>query len=452
VNNDGLNQLSRYFRRSQSDAGFAVNRKIARNETKVRARDLFDEEIPFMMLFFKKPRENTFILELNFDVVPLLVGGLEGEPIPPPTGGVPPYVPPTQPPTPPPPSQPPTTPPPPPAPPPTPPPPVGGTCTATVGTGGNLQSAVTALSGGGTLCLTGNITISSTVNLKDNIKIDGQGWQVIAMGYYPVFKLSSCDNVTVQNITLLGAHPRPGIYDGCHPSCDSEHAHGIHIEGGSNLVFDNVTMQNNQGDGLYIQSFGTEQAIDIIMQNSTVISNGRMGLAVVSGRNISFLNMTYHNIAYSLVDMEPDWANPSFGVLNDIDNVYVDGGASTGWVGKFWDGSEGTQAFYIGTPYGGISGYNQPSISNITYKNYTVYDARYGVLFRTSSGGGYRISNITFENNVGINTMGHYYAAECDYVDGLIVRNNTQPLSSIGIRYLYTSNCTSVSQSGNTPA
>jgi hypothetical protein len=310
-----------------------------------------------------------------------------------------------------------------------------------------LQSAIDAASNGTTICLANDVTAQSqvTVSSKTGVSIDGQGHILTSSGYHPALYLRCSNQINVRNMVIVGSHPSPGTY-----IVGSEHAHGIHVDGGSNLRFDHLDIRNMQGDGLYVAQCGTTWADTVIMSDSRVASNGRMGIAVVAGRNVQAYRMTYHNIAFHILDLEPDW-NGSY--QQGATDLYFEGAVSTGWVGRFTSGLVDAAAFYFGTPYGAVSGQYRPTVARVTITGYDVREGITGIRTQLETHGGYRISNVTIRNSTGAKTVagipaGYGYIQAAN-TDGLTVTGNVQPVSS-GAYVVDPSDSSALSVSGNT--
>ena len=304
-------------------------------------------------------------------------------------------------------------------------------------------------SNGATICLTAGASYSASseilISNRSDLTLDGNGATLRSNGYHPGIRLACDTRVTVRELTVIGSHPQPGVY-----LQGQEDAHGVHVGGGSGIVLANLDLQNFQGDGFYIANCGSSWADGVTISDSRVASNGRMGIAVVAGKNVRADRMTYYNIAYSLIDVEPDW-NSSYR-QGGTDLQFI-GGTSTGWVGHYTDGSYGTAAFYIGTPYGAVSGAYAPSIARITISGYTTANATYGIWSHVNPSGGYRISDITFTNNTGNGSFWGSDGSVMDFnnTDGVTVTGNVQAVTSGHNMYFAVGrNASSLSVSGNT--
>jgi hypothetical protein len=319
-------------------------------------------------------------------------------------------------------------------------------CSRTASSANSFQYLINNLPSGGTLCLTADIRSSVPIRIKrSNITIDGRGHSIRGVGYHAVLEVRCATNVTVRNLIAAGDNPRGGTY-----VRGREHGHGFAVHGGRNIRFSGVRTWHTYGDGFYLANCGSSWADGVTIQNSLAAWNGRQGIAVVAARNVVVENMTYKNIAFHLISVEPDWSST---ITGGAENITFDGGTSYGWVGRFTDGSIGTSAVYIGTPYGAISGWNAPRVAGITVRRLRVTDSKYGIWSQVTATRGYRIASVTFADNRG---AGRWWTASrgvitCSDTDGFTATGNNQAVTHGQGMYMARSvNCSGASASGNT--
>jgi hypothetical protein len=317
-----------------------------------------------------------------------------------------------------------------------------------VGTGGNLQYAIDHTPSGGTLCFTGSITASSTIRVgRSNITIDGRGFVLKGSGYHTVLQTYCATNVTIKRLFVYGSSPQPGVY-----VSGNEHAHGVEIAGGKNITLSGVKVRNVQGDGFYLTKCSSSTWADTVrITDGAAYSTTRHGIGIVAARHVRISNIGFSNVGIHLISIEPDWNS---GYAQGATDVVVSGGRSIGWIGRTTDGTTGTQAVYIGTPYGAQSGMKAPIVSGITIGYLRVLDAKYGIWSQVTASGGYRIGNVTFTGNRG--AKGSWWTASrgvvtCQDTSGFRVVNNSQPVTAGQGMYMARSmGCSSTSASGNT--
>lgn len=319
-------------------------------------------------------------------------------------------------------------------------------CSRTASSATSLQYLINNVPSGSTICLTANVRSSTPIRVRrSNVTIDGRGYYLKGVGYHAVFETRCASNVTLKNLVVVGDNPRPGVY-----VAGREHAHGVAIHGGSNIRVDRVRVRYVQGDGFYLAHCNGSWTDGVSITDSAVAWNGRQGVAIVGARNVRIERMTYKNIAYHMIDIEPDWSTQ---IREGAENIVFDGGTSYGWIGRFTNGTVGTAMLYIGTPYGAVSGLVRPTISGVTVANQRVVEQRTGIWSVIETLGGYRIANVAFHGNRG---AGSWWTPSrgvitCRDTDGFTVTNNNQAVTpGQGMYMARTVNCTGTSASGNT--
>ena len=152
-----------------------------------------------------------------------------------------------------------------------------------------------------------------------------------------------------------------------------------------------------------------------------------------------------------MLSIEPDWNG---GYAQGATDVVFSGGRSIGWIGRTTDGTTGTQAVYIGTPYGaqgraespGRIGHHRrlPASPRLPVRDLVAGDSLGRVI---------RVRNVTFSGNRG--AQGAWWTASrgvvtCQDTSGFRVLNNSQPVAAGQGMYMARSmGCSSASASGN---
>jgi hypothetical protein len=319
-------------------------------------------------------------------------------------------------------------------------------CTAV---GSDLQAAINAAPNGATLCLTQNVTHTSAVAItsRTGLTIDGRGFTLTSSGYHAALLLRCSTNVTIRDLVIVGTHPNPGTY-----VAGTEHAHGVHVDGGTNVDFDGLDIRNMQGDGFYFAQCGTTPGSDATVTDSTVTRNGRMGIAVVAWDGLVAERMTYQDIAFHLVDVEPDW-NASYQQIGT--DLRFSDAVSTGWVGRFPEGLVDATAFYLGVPYAAVAGQYPPLIARVVIEGHEVQQGMTGIRSQLQTNNGFRMTDVTIRDNVGNGDVpgipGGWGYIVAQGTDGLTVTGNQQDGTSPG--YVVTNQgSTGLNVTGNTGA
>jgi hypothetical protein len=109
------------------------------------------------------------------------------------------------------------------------------------------------------------------------------------------------ENITIRGFNLVGNSPTPREYNS-----DWEHAHGITIVAGRDIEIADVTIRDVGGDGLYLTGIEPAWPEAVWFHDSRVISCGRMGVAVVAGRNVTVERIDFERVGYGVFDIEPN--------------------------------------------------------------------------------------------------------------------------------------------------
>lgn len=252
---------------------------------------------------------------------------------------------------------------------------------------------------------------------KRNLTFEGNGATLVAAGgtteSSSIFWLASNgggnSGIVIRDFTLVGNSTSPGVY-----KAGREGAHGVLVDGGSGITITNITVSAVWGDCLYVGGF----ASGVTFQNSTCRSNGRNGVAIISGSNVTVQGDHFDRSGYTTFDMEPNNSSESVNGVRFLNNT-----AGT-WSNSFVsaDGAAGS------------------AIANVTISGNTVTGASMLTVIDLA-----RRQNVTFTNNRSTVT-GAGPVLRFAHIDGLTVTGNVQPLSS-GQLASISSDCTSVTYS-----
>jgi hypothetical protein len=279
----------------------------------------------------------------------------------------------------------------------------------------------------------GRYRIEGTIRVQGRrgLTIDGRGATFVATSQTEDpdrahWWIDDSTAIHVRDLSIEGAHPEPGTY-----VAGFEWQHGIQIYGGSDIeIGPGVTTSGNQGDGIYIARW----ADGVHIHDCRISWNGRMGIAVVAGRNVIIERCRLDNIAFSAFDIEPNEASdPPEGAerITIRDNV-VDGPV----VSKFF----------------AMAGFGP--ISDVLVTRNLVTGARNGIAVDARPiEGTPRRSDITITDNVGagvfsggggIDAVMHFWT-----IDRLTVTGNRQAVEPGGIRFAIGDDWSDVRIEGN---
>lgn len=145
-----------------------------------------------------------------------------------------------------------------------------------------------------------------SINGKDDLTIEGNGAHFKAVVYNAPnprerrhWTIGNSDDVTMQNMTIIGADPSPGTY-----SATYEAQHGIDVGYGgtaTNVLIDNVDIYSVAGDFIYLGN-GSD---GITVVNSHFEGAGRQGIAPCNANNILIQNNYIGNVGRHVIDIEP---------------------------------------------------------------------------------------------------------------------------------------------------
>jgi hypothetical protein len=242
--------------------------------------------------------------------------------------------------------------------------------------------------------------------------IENVGWERSALAFW------GGENITVRNLTLLGDNPDAGTADAYHPDGQA-YSHSLQLYGVSNVEISDVTMSGAWGDCVYVNTNGTAHiwSDTVSVHDSTCERNGRNGVVVNGGRNVTVERVRFDDIAIIVLDIEPEYSYEGatnvrfihnnvgiFGLSTIWDTLFV---AAVGLPGTVVDGITISGNAVAGNPHGYLGG-------------------SYGLNTRIDSP---RRSNIVFTDNTStVPAAGP--VLRFAHVDGLTIAGNTQPLTS----------------------
>ena len=200
--------------------------------------------------------------------------------------------------------------------------------------------------------------------------------------------------IVIRNFTLVGNSTTPGVYQG-----GREGAHGVLVDDGSTIDVSNVTVRGVWGDCLYVGGW----ADTVSFHDSTCESNGRNGVTITSGSNVTVQRVAFNKSGYTTLDIEPNVSSEGARNIRFLDNT-----AGT-WTNSFVS-AEGAAGSVV---------------DGVTISRNTVTGASLVTAIKLSTGR----QNIVFTGNTGrVAAWGP--VLRFAYIDGLTVTGNVQPLTS----------------------
>jgi hypothetical protein len=247
-----------------------------------------------------------------------------------------------------------------------------------------------------------NITINGNGSTFDNVS----GWPT----NYSVWRASGGSNINFENMTINGSDPT------CAYNASYEWQYGIDYQATQGGTVNNVTINDVGGDFVeaeYDQNlsvYTSSPTENILVENSDFSCAGRMGVGLTDVNGFTMENTTISNVAWDAVDVEPD-SPVEFG-----SNINITGDTFTNInFGLLSNGGQGWQ----------------PNIGNITFSGNTETNEAVACVTPISvgqDGATYR-STYTFTNN-------QFYAPgdgiDLAGADNVTISGNTIIFNSLG--------------------
>ena len=254
--------------------------------------------------------------------------------------------------------------------------------------------------------------VEGTLKLKNrnDLTIDGNYATIISSAKTSVLQgalwMEGGTNLKVRRLVIRGANPRGGTEDDAYVR-DVENAHGIRIEGAIGVEISDVTVTDVFGDFIYVgRSEARVWSEDIWIHDSRFARNGRQGIAVTAARRVVIERNRLDNMRRSTIDLEPNTRSSGVEDVFVLDNT----------VGK-------GRLRFIASHGGGPV--DRVVIARNTLRGQTMtIDVKPPDLDRRSSF--YVIDNTS-------DTASGRAPLKFVRVDGLVVRNNIQPVRDRGV-------------------
>ena len=110
-------------------------------------------------------------------------------------------------------------------------------------------------------------------------------------------------SIVILNLRIRGRNP-----DYTRWNSSRQHESGIHIDGGSSIRLDHVSVRDTYGDGIYIGFKDGRLAppTGVILYKVSIARTGRNGIAIVAGNGILVIYSTITDSSIHAIDLEPD--------------------------------------------------------------------------------------------------------------------------------------------------
>jgi Right handed beta helix region len=300
-----------------------------------------------------------------------------------------------------------------------------------------LQDFVDDSPNGSILCLatgaTYRVDARISISRRSNLTLDGRGARL----HSPVARNSSFiyvnegSGITIRNLVIEGANAAAGTSGALNKNL--QHGHAFAMEAARSVVIEGTTVRRIFGDFVYVGTNSTLAWSDgVTIRNNDFALNGRMGVAVVAGRNVFIAGNSFDKVGMYTFDIEPNRYSPPTGG----DNIEFSGN---------WVGTGSHTSLYSPLFFGSLGMGNS---TNVRILNNTLAGQALRIWVDPVEGQYVRRS-FTISGNVSSVRMAGPAMRFTD-VAGVTVTNNRQPLSSGEL--VTTSGSTGVTVTGNNTA
>lgn len=168
------------------------------------------------------------------------------------------------------------------------------------------------------LTIEGNgATFRATDPMPDYAKDENySGWRMVRTRSQ--WRVENCENITLRNIRVIGAHPNPGREGDYDYNREAQHA--FDLLGVTNVLVENVHVSDLFGDGVYI----SKHSRGVTVCKSRIEGVGRQGIAIGSAWHILIEDNDILDSRRGLLDIEPYGKEWACGDIRVIGNRFGD--------------------------------------------------------------------------------------------------------------------------------
>src|SRR5574343_1805274 len=171
------------------------------------------------------------------------------------------------------------------------------------------DGSVITFPAGGIYRLDRGISLQSRHNLVfegngATLRLAGSGASMWSTGFVVYGTPASVSDIVVLEFVIEGSNPRTGsaLYD---PAGEAQH--GVGVYGGSRIEVAGCTIRRTWGDALYVSNgAAADWAAGVWMHDCGATDIGRMGVAIVAGRDVTVERNRLDRIGCGVFDIEPD--------------------------------------------------------------------------------------------------------------------------------------------------
>jgi hypothetical protein len=290
-----------------------------------------------------------------------------------------------------------------------------------------LAAFIASVPDGSVVAFPANATYLGHLRLsaRHDLVLEGNGASLRSPGWATdILNINGSDHIAVTSLGLLGDNADAGGPNAYH-SGGQEYSAGVWAKGSKFVEIANMRISRTWGDSVYVGSYPTaaDWCDSLWIHDSLLELNGRCGVVVDAGRNVTIERNTINATAMHVFDIEP-FSDTAEGATNVeyLDNIIGAYGLTSVYVSFFFAAN-------------GIAGSTVRDITvsrNIVAGNDAGYDGKplgLHVLVDTA-----RRTNIVVTDNrcdrPADGTKWPGAVMRFAHVDGLTVARNVQPLSS----------------------
>lgn len=229
------------------------------------------------------------------------------------------------------------------------------------------------------------------------------------------WKVLGGSDVTISDMTVIGAHPDAGTDDSYEAELEGQH--GFEFLGVQGVLLERVTVQDVYGDFFYLGPGGPPGEEEVwtsgaVIRDSTFERNGRQGVAFAGAEDVLIEGNTFTGVARSVFDIEPNKADGGARNVRIVDNDVTS-----------WKSVVLTVA-------------GKGSVSDITLADNRLHGKWLSVNIQPAriddpeeDKSGTQRENITVVGNVS-DTESAFTVIEMAQVDGVVIKDNVQPFDA----------------------
>lgn len=256
---------------------------------------------------------------------------------------------------------------------------------------------------------------------RHGLYLEGNGTTLLASGCdwtdsnFVIGLDEPSSDITIRGFTLYGENDVGGTSSAYSADCPNQH--GVAVFGSSDIELADLAITDVRGDCLYVAEHGANEAWSdgVWFRDSTCDRNGRMGVAIVAGRDVRVERVAFDEISIIVFDIEP---NDGFGGATDV--IFADN-----HVGSYaHDGTVG------GVFFGAVGSLDAP-VRRVIVQGNTVREGTLSTLVGSdwSGDGDYPREDFVFVANVS-DQEATGPVLDFRSTDGITIFGNEQPLDS----------------------